>query len=111
MPTRRRPHLTGWSGRDIAERMAQLGWSVSKPGDRNQITLLGKQLIGLADKVANCKLADVRRADAVFPHWPPWLHSEEDETRDQRAERRNRCVADVLWRARAVDPSGIDGPR
>jgi hypothetical protein len=111
MPTRRRPQLIGWSGRDIAERMTQLGWSVSKPGDRNEITLLGKQLIGLANKVANCKLGDGRPAEVVFPHWPPWLDAGEDETRDQKAERRNRCVADVLWRAGAVDPTGIDGAR
>lgn len=111
MPTRRRPHLAGWSGRDVVERMSQLGWTVGKAQDRNEITLLGKQLLGLADKVANCKLRDGRRADTVFPYWPPWIDSDEEgETRDQRAERRNRCVADLLWRASAVDPAVIDSP-
>lgn len=108
MPTRRRAHAFGWSGRDVVERMAQLGWPVTEPGDeRSPITVLGQQLLALADKVANAQLADGRRADVVFPLWPPWLDAE-DETRDQRAERRNRYVADVLWRAGAVDVGVID---
>lgn len=111
MPTRRRAMALGWSGRDVAERMAQLGWAIAEPGDeRGAITVLGKQLLALADKVANCVLADGRRADVVFPLWPPWLDHEAIETRDQRAERRNRCVADVMWRAGAVTADAIDGP-
>lgn len=73
MPSRRRPHAVGWSGRDVAERMGQLGWSMSEPGDRNEITVLGKQLHGLAETVANCRLGDGRRADTGLPLWPPWL--------------------------------------
>lgn len=46
----------------------------------------------------------------VFPLWPPWIDADTAETRDQRAERRNRCVADVLWRAGAVDVATVDGP-
>jgi hypothetical protein len=107
MPALRRPHAGGWSGRDVAERLAQLGWTVTEGG--NEITVLGKALLTLADKVANCHLADGRRADLVFPQWPPWIDEGEYETRDQRAERRNRCVADVLWRAGAVDVVAIDG--
>ncbi|QJY47942.1 hypothetical protein [Pseudonocardia broussonetiae] len=106
MPTRRRAHVLGWSGRDVAGRMAQLGWSLGDPG--TEITVLGKMLLTLADKVANCRLADGRRADIVFPHWPPWIDEAGSETRDQRAERRNQCVADVLWRAGAVDVDVID---
>lgn len=109
MPTRRRAHAFGWSGRDVAERMVQLGWPVTEPGaERSEITVLGRHLLGLADKVANARLADGRRADVVFPLWPPWLDTDADETRDQRAERRNRYVADVLWRAGAVDVAVID---
>ena len=110
MPTRRRALVLGWSGRDVAERMAQLGWAIAEPGDeRGAITVLGKQLLALAEKVAQCGLVDGRRADVVFPLWPPWLDGDPDETRDQRAERRNRCVADVLWRAGAVDVATVDG--
>jgi hypothetical protein len=40
---------------------------------------------------------------------PPWLDEESgNETRDQKAERRNRYVAEALWRARAVLPDVID---
>ena len=106
----RRPHATGWSGRDVAERLAQLGW-VGATGPR-ATTVLSQQLHTLADKVANCRTSDGRRADLVFPSWPPWRDEEDDaETRDQRAERRNRCVAEALWRARAVDSGVIDGVR
>jgi hypothetical protein len=104
LPTVRRPHAVGWSGRDVAERLAQLG----EPAE--DITVLGKHLLALADKVQNCRLADGRRADTVFPVWPPWRDEGADETRDQRAERRNRCVADVLWRSGAVDVRSVDGP-
>jgi hypothetical protein len=56
-------------------------------------------------------LSDGRRADQVFPAWPPWIEEESpDETRDQKAARRNRYVAEALWRARAVAPEAIDGP-
>jgi hypothetical protein len=107
MPSRRRAHAIGWSGRDVAERMVQLGWPITEPGDdRNEITVLGRQLLVLADKVEGAALADGRRADVVFPLWPPWLGGDEQETRDQRAERRNRYVADVLWRAGAVVDAG-----
>ncbi|OLT14080.1 hypothetical protein BJF78_19925 [Pseudonocardia sp. CNS-139] len=109
MPSRRRPHNPGWSGRDVADRLEQLGWTIT---GQNVITVLGRQLHGLAERVADCRLTDGRRADQVFPSWPPWLDEEsEDETRDQRAERRNRFVAEALWRARAVAPDVIDGPR
>ena len=71
--------------------------------------MLGKQLLALADRVATCRLADGRRADTVFPMWPPWLDGDDDtQARDQRAERRNRCVADVLWRAGSVEVAVID---
>ena len=107
----RRPHVTGWSGRDVAERLAQLGWSGPHGGAKG-MTLLAQQLHALAEKVAQCRLSDGRRADLVFPSWPPWLDDgESGETRDQRAERRNRCVAEALWRARAVDSAIIDGAR
>lgn len=106
MPTRRRPLALGWSGRDVAERMAQLDSSAAAGGE--DITVLGKHLLALADKVQNCRLVDGRRADTVFPVWPPWRDDGERETRDQRAERRNRCVADVLWRAGAVEVRTID---
>lgn len=107
MPTRRRPLALGWSGRDVAERLAQLDSSAS--AGREDITVLGKHLLVLADKVQSCRLVDGRRADTVFPIWPPWRdEGGEGETRDQRAERRNRCVADVLWRAGAVDARVID---
>jgi hypothetical protein len=108
MPCRRRPHNAGWSGRDIADRLVQLGWMIA---DQNMITVLGRQLHGLAERVAYARLTDGRRADQVFPSWPPWLDEESsDETRDQKAERRNRYVAEALWRARAVAPDVIDGP-
>jgi hypothetical protein len=108
MPCRRRPHNAGWSGRDVANRLEQLGWTIA---DQNLITVLGRQLHGLAERVAYARLTDGRRADQVFPSWPPWLDEESsDETRDQRAERRNRYVAEALWRARAVSPDVIDGP-
>lgn len=111
LPSQRRPHTLGWSGRDVVERQTQLGWQGSGSGAR-AVTVLGQQLLTLADKVANCRLSDGRRADVVFPAWPPWVESTADgETRDQRAERRNRYVAEALWRARAVDPSVIDGGR
>ena len=107
MPSRRRPHNAGWSGRDVADRLEQLGWTIA---DQNVITVLGRQLHGLAERVAYCRLTDGRRADQVFPAWPPWLEEESpDETRDQKAERRNRYVAEALWRARAVGPEAIDG--
>lgn len=107
MPCRRRPHNVGWSGRDVADRLEQLGWTIA---DRGVITVLGRQLHGLAERVAYARLTDGRRADQVFPSWPPWLDEESgDETRDQRAERRNRYVAEALWRARAVSPDVIDG--
>ncbi len=106
----RRPHVTGWSGRDVAERLAQLGWAGG--GGARATTVLSQQLHTLADKVANCRTSDGRRADLVLPSWPPWRDEETDaETRDQRAERRNRCVAEALWRARAVDGAVIDGAR
>lgn len=108
MPCRRRPHNAGWSGRDVADRLEQLGWVIA---DQNVITVLGRQLHGLAERVAYARLTDGRRADQVFPSWPPWLDEESsDETRDQKAERRNRYVAEALWRARAVSPDVIDGP-
>ena len=108
MPCRRRPHNAGWSGRDVADRLEQLGWVIA---DHNVITVLGRQLHGLAERVAYARLTDGRRADQVFPAWPPWLEGESsDETRDQKAERRNRYVAEALWRARAVAPEVIDGP-
>lgn len=108
MPCRRRPHNAGWSGRDVAGRLEQLGWSIA---DQNVITVLGRQLHGLAERVAYARLTDGRRADQVFPSWPPWLDEESsDETRDQKAERRNRYVAEALWRSRAVTPDVIDGP-
>lgn len=103
----RRPHVVGWSGRDVAERLTQLGW---QSATRN-VTTLGQQLHTIAEKVANCLLSDGRRADMVFPSWPPWSEGEPGETRDQRAERRNRVVAEALWRARAVESSVIDGTR
>jgi hypothetical protein len=103
----RRPLVLGWSGRDVAERLAQLGW---QSATRN-VTTLGQQLHTIADKVANCLLSDGRRADLVFPTWPPWSEGEPDETRDQRAERRNRVVAEALWRARAVESMVIDSAR
>lgn len=107
MPSRRRPHNAGWSGRDVADRLDQLGWTIA---DQNMITVLGRQLHGLAERVAYARVTDGRRADQVFPSWPPWLDEESgDETRDQKAERRNRYVAEALWRARAVDPGVIDG--
>jgi len=107
MPCRRRPHNAGWSGRDVADRLEQLGWTIA---EQNMITVLGRQLHGLAERVAYARLTDGRRADQVFPSWPPWLDEESsDETRDQRAERRNRYVAEALWRARAVAPGVIDG--
>jgi hypothetical protein len=107
MPCRRRPHNAGWSGRDVADRLEQLGWVIA---DQNLITVLGRQLHGLAERVAYARLTDGRRADQVFPSWPPWLDEESsDETRDQKAERRNRYVAEALWRARAVIPDVIDG--
>lgn len=107
MPCRRRPHNAGWSGRDVADRLEQLGWTIA---DQNMITVLGRQLHGLAERVAYARLTDGRRADQVFPSWPPWLDEESsDETRDQKAERRNRYVAEALWRARAVAPDVIDG--
>lgn len=110
MPTRRRPHAAGWSGRDVAERLSQLGRPIEAPDQRAAITVLGKHLLALADRVTNCRLADGRRVDTVLPMWPPWLEGDDDsQTRDQRAERRNRCVADVLWRAGAVDAAVIDG--
>lgn len=104
MPTRRRPHALGWSGRDVVERLAQLDGASAV----EDITVLGKHLLVLADKVQNCRLGDGRRADTVFPVWPPWRDEGAGETRDQRAERRNRCVADVLWRAGAVDVRSVD---
>ncbi len=111
MPATRRPHVAGWSGRDVAERLAQLGWSGPYGGAKG-MTMLAQQLHTLAEKVAQCRLSDGRRADLVFPSWPPWLEEvESGETRDQRAERRNRCVAEALWRARAVDSTVIDGSR
>ncbi|GAA0901760.1 hypothetical protein [Pseudonocardia zijingensis] len=107
MPCRRRPHNAGWSGRDVAGRLEQLGWTIAA---QNMITVLGRQLHGLADRVTHARLTDGRRADQVFPSWPPWLDEESaDETRDQKAERRNRHVAEALWRARAVFPEAIDG--
>lgn len=105
LPTRRRPHALGWSGRDVAARLAQLGWA----DDARATTALAQQLHTLADRVAQCRLADGRPAASVLPEWPPWATTDEDETRDQRAERRNRCVADVLWRASTVGPDAIDG--
>jgi hypothetical protein len=108
MPCRRRPHNAGWSGRDVADRLEQLGWVIA---DQNMITVLGRQLHGLAERVAYARLTDGRRADQVFPSWPPWIDEESnDDTRDQRAERRNRYVAEALWRARAVVPDVVDGP-
>jgi hypothetical protein len=108
MPCRRRPHNPGWSGRDVADRLEQLGWVIA---DHNMITVLGRQLHGLAERVAFGRLTDGRRADQVFPFWPPWLEEESnEETRDQKAERRNRYVAEALWRARAVSPDAIDAP-
>jgi hypothetical protein len=107
-PANRRPHAVGWSGRDVAERLAQLGWGGA--GGAKGATVLSQQLHTLADKVANCRLSDGRRVDLVLPGWPPWLEdAEPGETRDQRAERRNRVVAETLWRARAVAPTVIDG--
>lgn len=107
----RRPHATGWSGRDVADRLGQLGWSGPNAGAK-AVTVLGQQLITLAEKVAQCRLSDGRRADLVFPSWPPWLDDPGGpETRDQRAERRNRCVAEALWRARTVDSAIIDRSR
>ncbi|MDN5854327.1 MAG: hypothetical protein L0K86_16035 [Actinomycetia bacterium] len=104
----RRPHAVGWSGRDVGERLTQLGWASASKGT----TALSQQLHTLADKVANCRLSDGRRADLVLPDWPPWTADTDlGETRDQRAERRNRCVAEALWRARAVAPGVIDGTR
>jgi hypothetical protein len=106
MPCRRRPHNVGWSGRDVADRLEQLGWTIA---EQNVITVLGRQLHGLAERVAYARLTDGRRADQVFPSWPPWLDEESsEETRDQKAERRNRYVAEALWRARAVGPDVID---
>jgi len=106
----RRPHVAGWSGRDVAERLAQLGWA-TVTGPR-ATTVLSQQLHTLADKVAHCRTADGRPADLVFPSWPPWQDEDDEaQTRDQRAERRNRCVAEVLWRARAVDGGVLDAAR
>lgn len=111
MSASRRPHAVGWSGRDVVERLSQLGWQGPQTGARG-MTVLSQQLHTLADKVANCRLSDGRRADLVFPSWPPWLEEPvAGETRDQRAERRNRCVAEALWRARAVESGVIDGSR
>lgn len=108
MPSRRVPLNVGWSGRDVADRLEQLGWVIAK---RDTITVLGRQLLGLADRVAYGRVSDGRRADQVFPAWPPWVEEESpDETRDQKAARRNRYVAEALWRARAVSPKTIDGP-
>jgi hypothetical protein len=108
MPCRRRPHNAGWSGRDVANRLEQLGWTIA---EHNVITVLGRQLHGLAERIAYARLTDGRQADQVFPSWPPWVDEESsDETRDQKAERRNRYVAEALWRARAVSPDMIDGP-
>lgn len=53
----RRPHVTGWSGRDVAERLNQLGWAGPHTGAK-AVTVLGQQLITLADKVAQCRLSD-----------------------------------------------------
>lgn len=93
----------------MAERLGQLGWA-GEPGARGA-THLSQQLHTLADKVANCRLSDGRRADVVFAHWPPWAEDEQPgETRDQRAERRNKCVAEALWRAGAIDSAVIDDP-
>lgn len=106
-PARRRPHAVGWSGRDVADRLRQLGWS-SAEGPRG-MTVLSQQLHTLADKVANCRMSDGRRADLVIPDWPPWADGADGtETRDQRAERRNRCVAETLWRAGSVAVAMID---
>jgi hypothetical protein len=108
MPCRRIPLNAGWSGRDVADRLEQLGWEI---GEHNMITVLGRQLHGLAERVAYCRVSDGRRADQVFPAWPPWIEEElPDETRDQKAARRNRYVAEALWRAKAVAPEAIDGP-
>ena len=111
MPTRRRPHNTGWSGRDVADRLEQLGWTELRSARGGiDITQLGRQLLNLSERVINGKLADERRADQVFAVWPPWLENAEglEETRDQRAERRNRCVAETLWRAKSVQPNVVD---
>jgi hypothetical protein len=113
MSSKRRPHNTGWSGRDVADRLQQLGWTDVLParnGTGVDITQLGRQLINLAERVVNGKLSDGRRADQVFAAWPPWLDDggSPDETRDQRAERRNRCVAETLWRAQSVRVEMID---
>lgn len=113
MPSRRRPHNTGWSGRDVADRLVQLGWTdptLSRNGAAIDITQLGRQLLNLSERVVNGKLSDGRRADQVFAAWPPWLDDGGglDETRDQRAERRNRCVAETLWRAQSVRVEMID---
>lgn len=108
MPCRRLPLNGGWSGRDVAARLAQLGWEI---GEHNLITALGRQLHALAERVTHSRLSDGRRADLVFPAWPPWLEDESpEETRDQKAERRNRYVAESLWRAGAVTPEAIDIP-
>lgn len=108
MPCRRLPLNAGWSGRDVADRLGQLGWEIST---NNLITVLGRHLHGLAERVTYCRLRDGRRADQVFPAWPPWIEEESpDETRDQKAERRNRYVAEALWRAGAVAPEAIDTP-
>jgi hypothetical protein len=104
----RRPHAPGWSGRDVADRATQLGWAATGP---RATTVLAQQLHTLADKVANCRLSDGRRADLVLPSWPPWDGGDPGETRDQRAERRNRCVAEALWRAGAVESAVIDARR
>jgi hypothetical protein len=109
MPTPRRPHAVGWSGRDVAERQSQLGWSANDLPPARAATVLSQQLHALAQRVANCQLSDGRRADLVFAVWPPWSEDgADDETRDQRAMRRNRCVAEALWRARAVNPDALN---
>jgi hypothetical protein len=66
-------------------------------------------LHGLAERVAYARLTAGRRPDQVLPSWPPWLGEESgDDTRDERAERGNRYLAEALWRARAVAPDVID---
>lgn len=103
----RRPLSNGWSGRDVSSRLVQLRWAVKF--DARATTVLSQQLHTLAEKVSNCRLSDGRHADLVLDPWPPWADDDQQHlNRDEQAERRNRCVAEALWRARAVDNSVID---
>ena len=98
----RRPHDEGWAGRDVAGRMRQRGW------DPQDISRVGKELIGLADVVADARISTGRWAGSFFALWPPWIEAVPGETTHQAAARRNRSVAVWLVQSRVIDPAVLE---